>query len=156
MKKLSLLLLFSSYFISPTYCQDETRDEVCTSQDRGCGDFRDNRCQSASVSSEFTWEMIESIHSVVIDVKREGADDAMWQRICAIIEEDVPLSNAKEIGATSDVLYCTISRNDRTLQEWDLKIKSVIETCQYVLAHLQREECSGAILQITLHKNKAE
>lgn len=146
MKKLSIAMLFSSCLALSTLCNTSSC-ETAENIKKCC---ENNRCQSMQFDNRLTWEKIDTATYMYIEIKRDGASDAMWERISEIVEQAIPEVKARLIGAESDTISYMIKREDLNLIEWDDAIASNITRFQNLMTLLNQAECSGLITQILL------
>lgn len=149
MKKLSITLLLSLCLISTatrTMAPVEVQDQKCALHPHA------HQWQTPLIEPSFTEEKVVASNYVYIELLRTTASDEAWAQMCEIVEQVMPQSRAQQIGAESNMLTCTIKREELSDYDWDAKLASVITQVKEVVNALQEAQCSGATLKVSVDR----
>lgn len=149
MKKCSIVALLSSCLTFSSFCT--TAETSCeTAQSTQVKRYERAKSLTSQFDERLTFDTIEGITYLYIELKREDASDVMWEHICELVEQQLPETNAQRVGAEADTVSYTCKRNNLHLLDWDATINAYIMRFNDLKSLLSREKCSGAVLQMVL------
>jgi hypothetical protein len=150
MKKFSITLLLSFCLVTPA---SRAEDQAGTDdQVQRCVLHQHHQWQTPLIEPEFTEEKICASNYIYIELLRTTASDESWEQMCDIVDQVIPESHARQAGAESNMLTCTIKRGELSNYDWDLRLASVVTQVKNVITALQEARCSGATLKVSVDR----